>query len=96
MDSRCPKKLAALPSTPCDLGKEAVAAERRGETHQGCPWFVNSRESNFCFFKMMADDGRTLDTAEIARLLMVDDSEVKRVIARFRKNAQKAQDENSS
>lgn len=61
-------------------------AARNGE-HQGCPWFVVDRESNYCFFKSMADNGQPMETADIARQLMMDDSDVKRVVSKFRKTA---------
>jgi hypothetical protein len=51
----------------------------------GCPWYVADAESNYCFFKYMADNGQSIPTHRIARLLMVDDNEVKRVIQSFRR-----------
>lgn len=51
----------------------------------GCPFFIADAESNFCFFKYMADNGQSIPTHRIARLLMVDDNEVKRVIQSFRR-----------
>ena len=51
----------------------------------GCPWFVADAESNYCFFKYMADNGGDMENHRIARLLMMDDNEVKRVIQSFRR-----------
>lgn len=84
MDARCPLKRKDFPSEPCPEGRAAVAAEKKGG-HGGCPWFVNDRESNYCFFKYMAQDGRPVDPARIARLLMIDDEEVKDVVAMFKR-----------
>lgn len=61
-------------------------ANRRGEEGQGCPWAVADRESHYCFFKLMADDPRPMDTAKIARLLMIEDSEVKKILSNFKRN----------
>lgn len=84
MDKRCPRKLENFPEGPCSEGKKAMTAARKGE-HGGCPWFVADAEASYCFFKYMADDGRSIPTHRIARLLMIDDSEVKRVIQSFRR-----------
>jgi hypothetical protein len=46
---------------------------------------VADAESNYCFFKYMADNGQTASTHRIARLLMMDDNEVKRVLQSFRR-----------
>jgi hypothetical protein len=61
-----------------------MICSRKGESG-GCGWFVADAEYNYCFFKFMADDGRDVSTNRIARLLMIDDSEVKRVIQSFRR-----------
>lgn len=84
MDQRCPRKLGSLPCTACPEGRKAVDAARQGKT-AGCPWFVADAESNYCWFKFMADDGQSVPTHRIARLLMIDDNEVKRVIQGFRR-----------
>lgn len=84
MDQRCPRKLKEHPCAPCQEGKKAIDAARKGKVG-GCPWFVSDSESNYCFFKYMDDDGRSIPTHRIARLQMIDDSEVKRVIQSFRR-----------
>jgi hypothetical protein len=84
MDARCPRKLAKLPCTACPEGRKAVDAARQGKK-AGCDWFVADPEANFCFFKYMSDDGQAIPTHRIARLLMIDDNEVKRVIQSFRR-----------
>lgn len=61
-----------------------MTASRKGETG-GCSWFVADAEAHYCFFRFMIDDGRDVPTHRIARLLMIDDSEVKRVIQSFRR-----------
>lgn len=85
MDSRCPKKLKKTPCEACDLGKESVDLVRKG-LEPTCDWFVADAESNYCFWKYMADrgDGRPLSTAKIAKLLMIDDAEVNRIVSKFK------------
>src|SRR5262245_290560 len=84
MDARCPRKLKNLPDCPCPSGREAVDAARQGKK-AGCEWFVADPESNYCFFKYMNDDGHSVPTHRVARLLLIDDNEVKRVIQSFRR-----------
>lgn len=84
LDSRCPRQLKNFPCSACPEGRKAVDAARQGKT-AGCPWFVADAESHYCFFKLMADDGHAIPTHRIARMLMIDDNEVKRVIQSFRR-----------
>lgn len=85
MDNRCPKKLKSKPCQACSLGKESVDRVRKG-LEPTCDWFVADAESNYCFWKYMADrgDGRPLSTAKIAKLLMIDDSEVNKIVSKFK------------
>lgn len=87
MDKRCPRRLKTFPKTPCGWGKRHIDTLRKGRSggHEGCPWFIADAESNYCFFKYMHDDGRPIPTHRIARLLMIDDNEVKRVVQSFRR-----------
>ncbi len=85
MDERCPRKLKKMPCSACRKGRNAVDLNRQNKVG-GCPWFVADAESNFCFFKYMADNGQSVPTHRIARLLMVDDNEVKRIIQSFRRD----------
>lgn len=63
------------------------------EGHGGCPWFINDPEANFCFFKYMADHGaREVEPTKIAAKLMIDDSEVKRIVQGFKKKAREVLD----
>lgn len=82
--SRCPRKLMKTPETPCELGREAVNAAKDNK-HGGCEFFVNDRESNYCFFKYLELHDEPKDPAEIARLLLIDDSEVKKIVSKCRK-----------
>lgn len=86
MDKRCPRKLNSLPNEPCSEGRKGVDCARKGE-EGGCPWFIADREANYCSFKYLADNGKPLETAKVARLCMIDDSEVKKIVAKFRKIA---------
>ncbi len=51
----------------------------------GCPWFIADRESNYCVWKFLSDDGRPTEPAKVARLLMIDDTDVKRTVTAFKK-----------
>ncbi len=84
MDSRCPRKLKKYPDEPCPEGKKAVDLTKKGKVG-GCPFFINDAESCFCFFKYSIDDGRSVPTHRIARMLMMDDLEVKRMIQSFKR-----------
>jgi len=84
MDKRCPRGLKCLPTEPCPEGRKAVDLARKG-VEGGCPWAIADQESNYCVFKLLGEDGRPMDTAKVARLAMVDDSEVKKIISNFRK-----------
>jgi hypothetical protein len=88
MDSRCPRQLKTTPNSPCTEGKRAVDAAKNGQD-EGCAWFANDREANFCFFKFMELNGKAKDTAEIARVLLIDDSEVKKAVTKLRKHLAK-------
>lgn len=44
----CPQKLGYFPETACPLGK--YSAETK-DTEKGCPWYVNSEQDNYCFWK---------------------------------------------
>jgi hypothetical protein len=54
--------------------------------HEGCPWFIADAESHYCFFKYMHDDGRPTPPNRVARLLLIDDNDVKRIVQAFRRN----------
>jgi len=84
MDNRCPRKLKSYPQTCCPEGKKAVDAARQGK-EAGCPWYIASHEASFCWFKFSHDESRPVEPNRIAQLLMIDDSEVKRIIQAFRR-----------
>jgi hypothetical protein len=93
MDSRCPRKLSSLPTTPCEEGRKAIDEARKG-CQGGCPYFVADRESNYCVFKYLADNGnKPVQPHRIARLLMIDDAEVKRIINNFKKILKNIEDD---
>ena len=68
------------------MGKEAVDLARQGK-EGGCPWFVADRESNFCFFKFASSDNHPVPPQKIAQKLLIDDSEVKKIVNNFRKKS---------
>lgn len=53
----------------------------------GCPWFVADRESNYCFFKYVSDDNHPVTPQKIAQKLLIDDSEIKKIVNNFRKKS---------
>jgi hypothetical protein len=84
MDHRCPLKRTSLPEKPCHHGRRAIDFARRGKKG-GCPWFVASQESNYCFFALMEKEGnRPIESGRVASLLLIDDSEVKQITAKFK------------
>ena len=85
MKSKCPRSLPKAPCEACAKGKESVDQVRKG-LEPACEWFVADAESNYCFWKYMADrgDGKPLPAAKIAKLLMIDDSEVNRIVSKFK------------
>lgn len=68
----CPRKLDSLPDEPCGLGYES--SKMRGNMTPSCPWWVNSKEHNYCFWRWLKDkstpDGKMdpLLQNEIAKL----------------------------
>jgi hypothetical protein len=84
MDKRCPLKKTCLPDKPCHHGRRAVDFARKNKKG-GCPWFVASQESNYCFFSLMdAEGNQPIESGRVASLLLIDDGEVKRITAKFK------------
>jgi hypothetical protein len=69
------------------MGKQAVDAARRG-VEAGCEWFVADAESHYCFWRFLEDrgDGKPVPPAKIAAKLMIDDTQVKKVFDKFKKD----------
>lgn len=88
MDKRCPRGLTDYPHIPCQMGRKAVDQARKGK-EAGCPWHIADEESCFCFFRYMLDEGnnRPKQPSQIAALLLMDDTEVKNIINKFRETA---------
>jgi hypothetical protein len=87
VDSRCPLKKKDYPTSPCSQGRKGVNCAKKGK-EGGCPWFVASLESNFCFFSYLKDHGgRQMLAEKIAPLLMMGDEEVKSIITKFKAEA---------
>lgn len=56
----CPRNLDFLPEEPCDMGK-----------CQECPWFIESKEYNYCFWKYVnAESNKLGDLPKISRANM--------------------------
>jgi hypothetical protein len=84
LDKRCPRRLKHLPTEPCPEGRKAMDLARNRQ-HGGCPWFIADAESQYCFFKYITDNaGKQCETQRIAHFLMLDDSEVKRLLSQFK------------
>lgn len=68
----CPLKLDSLPTKPCGLGYES--SKVKSNSIPSCPWWVNSKKHNYCFWRWVRDnsseDGRMdpLLQNEIAKL----------------------------
>jgi hypothetical protein len=94
MDSRCLRKLKTLPKEFCpaavhrlrwreQLGREPSEEEERSAP--GCPWAVRSHEHSFCFFKAYAESREKLTDAQIAHLIGVSESTVKKTALKAEK-----------
>ena len=77
------------------MGREAVDLARAGK-EGGCPWFIADRESNYCFFKFAADDAKPVLPQKIAQKLLIDDSEIKKIVNNFRKKFSEIVDKSKS
>ena len=78
----CPRKLEKFPNTPCPLAVESIEAVKSGQPEKiTCPFFINDMHSNYCFWKMMDEDGEAIESARrIAQLNVMQESEVKEII----------------
>lgn len=76
-DKRCPLGLKCHPTQPCPLAIERLKALEQAEGNvshlqeskiPGCDWYINDKDSNYCFFKYIHDnqgkDHSTIDIAE--------------------------------
>lgn len=79
----CPRKLNKLPSTHCPLAVESIEAIKAGQPEKvTCPFFINDMHANYCFWKLMYEDGEAIDSARrIAQLNVMQEAEVKEIIA---------------
>lgn len=71
----CPRALEFLPEETCDMGKPELSSKSKRVTSEGeCPWWINSPEHNYCFWKYIHDkstpDGamQELVQADLAKL----------------------------
>jgi hypothetical protein len=94
LDSRCIRKLKTSPKEFCpsavhrlrwreQLGREPTEEEELSAP--GCPWAVRSHEHNFCFFKAYDQDREKLTDSQIAHMLGVSESTVKKTAIRAEK-----------
>ena len=52
----CPRKLDYLPESPCAKGCPVIVGKsRRVQEDPECPWWINSKEHNFCFWRYIHD-----------------------------------------
>lgn len=69
----CPLQLDYLPTSPCELGEKSCKA--KSEEAAPCPWSINSKEHNYCFWRYVRDNSlpngqmRPLLQNEISQLL---------------------------
>jgi len=72
--NKCPLKLELIPNTPCSEGKPILDKKNRLLEEPKCPWWVNSVEDCYCFWRYIQNhsdaDGGLKETSqgEIAKL----------------------------
>lgn len=81
MDCRCPLGLSNFPTQICPLAIQRLKEIERIDGNishvqeskmQGCEWYINDKESNYCFFKYMYDnEGREHSTIEMSEKLKI-------------------------
>jgi hypothetical protein len=82
MDERCPLGLKILPQSICPLAAQSLRALRNnpGQAEKlelPCQWYINDRDSNYCFFKYIHDNvGKDHNTIDIASLLLTTQASV--------------------
>lgn len=50
----CPLMKEYLPESPCSEGKP-VSSNGKVQDEPGCPWWINSADHNFCFWRFVKD-----------------------------------------
>ena len=53
----CPRKLEYLPDCACPQGKES--RNLKNEEKHTCPWGINSKKHNYCFWKFLYDNSNS-------------------------------------
>lgn len=86
MDQRCPLSLKTHPKQVCPLAVQRLKALENlngnsSHMHEsklpGCEWALNDKESHYCFFKYIYDNGgKDHSTIEIAEKLMITQAAV--------------------
>ncbi len=52
----CPRLLKFLPEKPCEQGKPSISTKsKRVQDEPKCPWWINSKEYKYCFWKYVHD-----------------------------------------
>lgn len=70
----CPKRLDYLPESPCEMGIPGRNQSGKVQDEPSCPWWINSKEHNYCFWRYVQDksgpDGvmQELVQSELAQL----------------------------
>ena len=68
----CPRKLDSPPSEPCQLALESInflQTNNNSDSCSGCPWYINSAEHNYCFWKYAKTLDESVPDKEICQLL---------------------------
>jgi hypothetical protein len=82
MDPRCPLGLKSLPQSACPEAANALRMLRNNPSQAEklklpCDWYINDRDSNYCFFKYIHDnEGQDHNTIDIASLLLTTQASV--------------------
>ena len=100
-DSRCPLGLKCFPTQVCPLAIERLKALERLNRNTsnaqevklpGCPWMINDKDANYCYFKYMyQNEGLEHTTIEISEKLLTTTASVyaslAHVIGRIKRSA---------
>lgn len=55
----CPLKNQYLPSEECPEGKPLLDKSNKIQEEPGCPWWINSKKHNYCFWKFVKDNSNS-------------------------------------
>lgn len=70
-----------MPTSECPLALERLRALRDNPAQAdkitvGCPWYVDDKASNFCFFAYAAENDHPHDTIDLVSLLRISQTNI--------------------